>query len=197
MNSLRSEHIDHIEYQIAQSGIEDESLRIDLTDHMCCLVEEKLEMGNSYDAAYQEVMEIFKTSRLTAIKQETELLTKSNFIMKKRTVIIGIVAILTILVGSVLKANHMVGANITLLIGFAMLAFGFVLFNLLDRFKYINEGDAKLWHLAGHSGLIVFIIGVSLKVLHLPGANITLMLGAIVLAISFMMISSSKYLLKS
>ncbi len=197
MNSLRSEHIKHIEYQIAQSGIDNESLRIDLTDHMCCLLEEKLEMGNSFDAAYQEVMQVFKASRLTAIKEETEFLTKSNFIMKKRTVIIGIVAIVTIIVGAFMKVNHMMGAGVIITCGFIMLALGFVLFNLIDRFRYINEGSEKWWHLAGHVGLIAFIVGVSLKVLHQPGANVTLMTGAIVLTLSFMMISSSKHLLKS
>jgi len=196
MSLSESEYIKNIASRIEQSGIEDESLKIDLMDHICCLIEEKVTCGMAFERAFEEAMGIFKTSKLAAIKEETEFLTKSNIIMKKRTIIIGIVAVVIILAGIILKVNHMTGANITLILGWATLAFGFVLSSLFDRFQYINDTVTKWWHLIGHSGLIILIVGIALKILHQPGGNIAVGVGVIMLALGFLVISSSKNFIK-
>ena len=78
MADLTEQNIREIRLLIEARGVEMEELSIDLVDHICCMIEEKMESGLNYVSALEETMSSFGKKGIRQIQEETTfLLTKA------------------------------------------------------------------------------------------------------------------------
>ena len=54
MKRLSDEHIDFIVSQVNDSQIESKELKEDLVDHFCCIIEDNMRQGNTFEESYEK-----------------------------------------------------------------------------------------------------------------------------------------------
>ena len=75
---VTAEQVAIIKKQVEQSGIINETLRDDVLDHLCCVVEIKLSKGKNFDQALQEAMHELAPEGLIELQRETVFLLNSK-----------------------------------------------------------------------------------------------------------------------
>lgn len=178
MRTLSKLQIDLIRGDIRQSGVEMRELEDDLLDHVCCALEHEDEKL-SFEDIYQRVKETLFTEGYRKIQEETTyLLTLKYKKMKKTMNSLGIAGSLMLLIGSILKVLHLMGANETILLGGIVLVLGYLPFMLALSMKHTDSLSGKVRNISGYIGAAAIITGVVFNILHLYPAKI-LMLGGI------------------
>lgn len=84
--SLSEEQIDYILNDIKQRGVEMEKLQINLLDHVCILLEERLKEGDDFKKVYEEAIKEFFDKNLNEIEKETKSLLKNKHYYKMKKV---------------------------------------------------------------------------------------------------------------
>ncbi len=189
---LSKEQIKQIENRVRASEVEEGSLFVDIVDHMCCSIEERMDNGNSFEQALREVFEIFDRKHIEDIKIATLSLTQNKFIMKKRTTIIGGIAVATILAGVLFKQLHLMGADIVFGFGILLLCFGFFLSLMLDKVTILTNNTLKLASILGFLGVSAVILGTGLTFLRFPIAPYLIGFGSIFLVLYYLIINVVK-----
>ena len=191
MQLLDSVEIKKIEQKLAAAEISNDSLSVDLVDHICCMIEERLNLGFSLDKAEEEVFKEMGEVQLKSIDLETQRLTQNKFIMKKRTKIVGLVALSVMLAGFIFKMFHLLGAGVLWGSGILIGTFGFFLMVLLDRFSYEKNSSRKLFAIIGYIGSSGVLMGIGFALLNWPIAKYLAMGGGLLLIVYFIITSSS------
>ncbi len=185
MQLLADDQINHIEERLALASLTNTSLSIDILDHLCCMIEERLDLGWEYQKAEKEVFGQMGVLQIQAIEQETNILTQNKLIMKKRTKIIGLVALIVMTTGFTMKQLHLMGASVTWGVGVLTAVFGFALFLTIDRFSYEKTSIAKIASIIGFFGAGSFILGTGFKLLHQPGSHYMIAIGGVILLVYY------------
>jgi len=74
MYSISDQQIDFILRDLEEGGIGTESLRYDLLDHICVIIEENLQEGEDFEQFYRSAVKTFYRQELREIEEETVLL---------------------------------------------------------------------------------------------------------------------------
>ena len=74
---LSPDEVAIVRRQVDQSSISIDSLRDDVLDHLCCVVEIKIERGEIFDTALQEALRELAPDGLNEIQRETVFLLNS------------------------------------------------------------------------------------------------------------------------
>lgn len=164
MQELEANQIKHIEDRLAGASLKNTSLTIDILDHICCMIEDRLELGIEYKQAENEVFNQMGVLQIQAIEQETNILTQNKLIMKKRTKIIGLVSVTLMMAGFIMKQLHLMGAAATWGVGVLTAVFGFALFLTIDRFNYEVSSKGKVVSIIGYIGAASFLSGLGKSV---------------------------------
>lgn len=180
MVCLNEHQVSEIKGLIEDRGSTMEELTNDLLDHICCMIEEKLESEKDYNLALQETMEVFGSSGIRTIQEETTfLLTKNILAMKKTSNIIGITAAIFLLVGTFLKIYHLPGAGALYVSGGVLLSIVFLPLMLTIKLKE-KIGKLKVWlNIVGTISGILLVVSVLFKVMYWPGGSILMWTGGI------------------
>src|SRR5579863_9775777 len=111
MYCISDKQIDYILNDISARGVKMESLKQDILDHVCCIIEQNLEESGDFEAFYSETIQQFYKTELTEIEEETILLlnNKHFYTMKKVMIYSGIFSASLLSIGIVLKFLHMTG----------------------------------------------------------------------------------------
>lgn len=189
MFSLTEEQIAFIENDIKVRGITSPDLSIDLLDHICCLIENKLDEYRNFDTVYQETILLFGKNGLKEIQDETNrLLTfKHYYTMNKTMKISGYVSSLMILFGAYLKFQHWPGASVLMVFGvfFFTVLFLPLLFILKFKSSAENNRSVVLSIIAGVASLML-CFGVLFKLMHWPYAQPLTIAGAVLLIFGYL-----------
>ncbi len=122
---LQTHHIEFIRLNIIERGVTLPDLQESLLDHICCQLE--LSDSNDFESEYLKALDSFGISGLGQIQKETiYIINKNNIIMKKSMFILGYLAAVLSSTGLLFKIQHWQGASILLILGIAMLNFGFL-----------------------------------------------------------------------
>lgn len=130
-----------------------------------------------------------KTGNKSLKKVEKEtiyLLTYKSRIMKKTMYNLGISATILVLISSIFKILHLPLASILLVLGIAMLSFGFVPLFFITKYKEQDVPKNKLMHILGFIAAFALPLGVLFKIMHWPGAFVLTISGLIFLFIGFL-----------
>jgi cation transport ATPase len=165
---LTQQQVDHILHDIKERGIETEPVQQNILDHVCCIIEEKLEEDGDFESCYKETIATFFHKELREIEIETKLLLtfKNYYAMKNLTIISGAALSVFFLAGSFFKIMYWPGASVLLVLAMLILSFVFMplLFILKSR-EAININQ-KLVVAGGTIAAALYCISVLLTVTH-------------------------------
>jgi len=186
MVELTEQNISEIELLIEARGVEMKELSYDLVDHVCCMIEAKMEKGKNYTSALEESMASFGKKGIRQIQEETTFLLTKNILAMRRTMhITGITAAILLLLGSIFKIQHWAGASVMYILGAASLCFLFMPLFLSVRIKE-KVGKLKIWtNVIGMLSAITLCLGILFKIMHWPGANNLMNIGGGLLILIF------------
>lgn len=195
MQSLTLKQIQNIAADVSKSGVTFSHLHDELVDHICCMVEEDIQKGNSFDKAYAYARKVYSIKGLRKIQEDTLLLIDKKYrIMKKTMKIFGLVSLALITIGALFKIQHWLGAGIILTLGFFILGAVFMPSALWVMKKESKLKGNILIYILSIIGSLPFIFGFLFKIQHWPGAGIMLTFGFSFISILLLAILISKLL---
>lgn len=187
---LTPEQEDLIADFVDVQGVSLPALRDDLIDHLCCVIESNLNNGKPFDQVLQAAVFDLAPNGLKDIQHQTVFLLNSKRIiaMKKLMYLIGFLGAITLTAGVTLKLLNMPWAYELFSVGFLTLLLVFVPLLAFDRYKVaISKAlSERLKIILGTTAAVTTGLAGLFKLLHLQGAEVLLMLGAIVFAVGFL-----------
>ena len=174
MHKVTDEQVDFILEDIAKKGIVTEDVRYNILDHVCCILENEMPDGTNFVEFYKNTIARFYRKELQEIEEETkQLITFKYYHAMKRTAkITGLVSVLLILIGSVMKLQHLLGANILFVLGFAIFSLVFIPLNIIMKLRDDKEKYNRIVMTLGFTLTLTGTIGLLFKLMHWPYANI-------------------------
>lgn len=187
---LSDEQVEQIQQDIERSSLSIQMVKDDLLDHFCCVIENELEKGETFEDAYHQAWKQICPNGLDEIQEETIYLlnTLKRVTMKKVMYSIGLIASICISLGWLFKTLDWLGGDQLFVYGFLGLVFIFLPMLAIDRYK-ANIGRAipeKLKIVLGFSSAIITGLSVIFKLMHLQGASIMLILGMLLFSFGFL-----------
>lgn len=186
MATLNEKQVDEIFDLLVYHKLSHESLQIDLLDHICCMVEQKMESGLDYKESLSQSIQEFGLHNLQEIQEATVyLLTLKLQKMKTVASIAGIVSALLIMTGVLFKMYHFPGASILLVLGLStvcLLVFPIMAYTELQN----GEGlVSKLNAVVGYLAAILLSLATMFKIFHWPGFYVLYYTGLAMLVFVF------------
>ncbi|MGV6862622.1 MAG: GldL-related protein [Putridiphycobacter sp.] len=174
MYNISNDEIDFILNDIEKRGVVTEDVRDNILDHVCCIIESEMTASVSFETFYRNTIAKFYLKELGEIEEETQLLlTFKNYHAMKRTVkISGIISMILIVLGAILKYLHLPGAGITIVLALAFFSLVFIPLNIVLKFKDDKAEKNKLILTVGLLSASIVTLGVLFKIMHWPYANI-------------------------
>lgn len=188
MYHLSEEQINFIRADIKKRGIEMESLQEDLLDHICCMIEERLEENGDFEKFYSSIIKTFYKNELSEIETETiNLLTNKNYYtMKKAMIFSGITSAVVLSLGIILKFFHAPGSAPCIILGIFIFSIIFLPLMSVLRIKEKEKTKDKLIIALGIIPAILLSTSFAFRTQHWPGAMIVLYLGIGILLLLFL-----------
>jgi hypothetical protein len=187
---LTEQEVGHIRQVVDASGIERISLRDDIVDHLCCVLESRGHTRESFDVKLKYAILDLAPYGLKQLEHETVRLLNYNRIkaMKKLMYTTGFLGAVATTLGVMFKILHWPGADELFVVGYILLLLIFVPLSVIDRFKVILT-KALPEKLRAFTGVVAALAGGMagvFKIMHLPGADQLLITGALVFAFGFL-----------
>ena len=180
MPELSLDNIERISRDVRRQGITFSHLLEDLTDHICCDVENEMENGLTFLEAYRRVKQKMHPRRLKEIQEETLYSVDSKYrIMKNTMKISGVSGTILFGCAALFKIQHWPGAGIMLSLGALILAFVFMPSALGVLWKETHSKKRLFLFISGFLSAILFIFGILFKIQHWNGAGLILILAGI------------------
>lgn len=187
MARLSQHQVDTIYDLLLTHGVSYESLQIDLLDHICCMVEQKMDNGLEFNESLTMSTQEFGLSKLSEIQEATfHLLTLKLNKMKKAISIVAIITALSVMLGITFKIYHYLGASLLVTIGFVSAAFivfpAMMYLDLKNSSGPVQKGATISGYLAG----ILLSLATLFKFMHWPGFFMLYYSGLALLVFIFM-----------
>lgn len=179
-----------IENLVDSHGLKPRTLRDDVIDHLCCVIESESGKDESFDQLLANAIIDLAPNGLIEIQHKTFFLLNSKriILMKKLMYLIGFIGSLTFTAGVAFKLLRIPFSAELYTSGFLTLLLIFIPLLAIDRYK-VNLYKAISVKIKIISGVVAaIVIGLSglFKLIHLQGAHLLLMLGAFVFAFGFL-----------
>lgn len=187
---LNSDQEKIIQDYVDHQGLSIRTLRDDVVDHLCCVIESGLGRGQSFEQLLDKAIMDLAPNGLIEIQHKTIFLlnAKRIIIMKKLMYIIGFLGAITLTAGVTFKLLRMPFGYELFTVGFLVLLLIFIPLLAIDRYKVTLSKaiSVKLKIVLGVIAAVVTGLSGLFKVMHLQGAELLLMLGAFVFAFGFL-----------
>ena len=172
MYQITEENIDFILEDLNKRGIRTESLRLNLLDHICILIEENLEEGADFHQFYAATIKAFYQGELRELEIETNyLLYQNNLVMKKALIISGLCAAAGFIAGSIGKIFLSRLTDFFLLVGFASFVLFFLPLVLIVLLKGFRSRHDLIIYGSGTLSVILYFVCMMSKCFGLPSFN--------------------------
>jgi hypothetical protein len=187
ITDIIDDNVDRIRKDIINRGLTYESLVDDIVDHLCCMVEEEMEVGYSFEQSYDIALSSIGDERLPEIQHQTLLLLDKKFQkMKKLTYFLGLASVIIILVGTVSKYMHWPGAGIELTLGLLVLIIGFLPLYFTVSYREQTEKKSIIYPLVAYLTIAFLLIAAVFRIQHWPAARTVSNIGLAILIIGFL-----------
>ena len=189
---LTADQVEIVRRVVDTSGIETETLKDDLLDHLCCVIESEMSRGKGkeFSQLLNEAVAELAPEGLKQIQYETVFLLNSKriLIMKKLMYFVGLIGAMALTGGFTFHLLHWPGADQLFLTGFFVLVLLFIPLSAVDRYKVIlaKALSEKMRVIFGIVAALLAGSGGIFKILHLPGADQLLIGAAIVFIFGFL-----------
>jgi hypothetical protein len=187
---LTTEQVDHIRGVINQSNISIDTLRDDLLDHLCCVVEINMTKGEDFEIAFEKALHDFAPDGLEEIQHQTLFLLNSTkiIIMKKLMYTIGFIGAIALTAGVLFTLLRLPGSNQLFMVGYLTLFLIFIPLSAIDRYKVAlaKASTERTQIILGVVSAVIGGLAGLFKLMHLQGADLLLLTGALVFALGFL-----------
>ena len=178
--TLSQDQVNQVRQYVDENGIQILSLRDDVLDHLCCSVELKIEEGKTFDASLRESLNELAPDGLKKLEFETiELLESKNIFMKKFMYLIGLFTSIGMTLGVTFKLLHWAGGDE--LFNYSFIVFGLLFLPMAAYNSYTANVTRtiveKLRILFGFISPLLIGSAIVMKILHLQGADLILLVG--------------------
>ena len=187
---LSDSQLERIRADIERSTLSFQSVKDDLLDHFCCVVESKLEQGELFENAYRAAWQQICPNGLDEIQEETIYLlnTSKSVAMNKVMYSVGLIASICISIGWMMTLLRLPGGANLFNYGFLGFTMIFLPMFALDRYqasvsKVLLE---RLKIILGFASAIITGLSLLFKMMHLQGAALLLAIGVILFSIGFL-----------
>lgn len=178
MPGLTQQQIELINAQVTAEGITFSHLHDELVDHICCMTEDFMHQGLSFDEAYGKTGDIIGHKGIKKVQENTLLLIDKKYRLMKNTMkIVGWGAMALMTTGALFKIQHWPGASILLVLGFFLLGAIFTPTALWVMKKESKLKGSIFIFLIAIVGSLALIFGILFKIQHWPGAGILITFG--------------------
>ena len=189
MAELSNRELEILNREIDKQGLTYTQLQKELLDHLCCDIEAKMDEGVEFLKAYEEVQQRLENNRIQEIQEETLLLINQKYrMMKKFMYILGTIAPSLLIIGAICKLQHWPGAGVLIVLGSFLLAAVylpvFAMVSMRDTRKREKKVNKTLY-VAGVITGFIFITGVLFKIMHWPGAGVSLTVSVLLTVVVF------------
>lgn len=187
---LSEAEIDHIVDAVTREHITMVTLRDDLIDHLCCVVEHKITGGANFNDAFAEAMKELAPDGLNELQQETFFLLNNEKIiyMKKVTYLIGLLGAMCYSVGFTFRVLGWPGGFE--IANYGVMAFVFLFLPMLAvnylKFKIYKAASERWYVVLGFLSAGLMGLTTLFKMLHLQGADMLLLVSAFVFSFAFL-----------
>ncbi len=186
MPELSLYNIEQISNDVRKQEISFSHLLDELIDHVCCDVEQEMQNGIEFSEAYRRVKQKMGSRRLKEIQEETLYAVDTKYRQMKNLMKISGIAGTTMLgFASIFKIMHWPGASVLLIAGAFVLAVLFLPSALEILWKETHNSKKLFLYISAYFSGLAFIMGVLYKIMHWPGANIILTIGALITILLF------------
>lgn len=174
MYTLSDRQVDFILEDLLARGVTTDSLRYNLLDHICCIIEQELQPGEAFEPFYREVVRRFYQKELRELEAETTLLLtfKHYYAMKKVMMWSGLLTVAAFIVGSVFKILQWPGASILLVLGFAGISLLFLPLLFLLKIRETPAVRDRVILALGIVAGSLYFLAMLFHLQHWPGARI-------------------------
>lgn len=182
---------EHFVYDfVERQNISNELLKNDLIDHLFCTIELQLKKGISFNDAFDKALKQLAPNGLREIEKETIYLLNYNriIIMKRFMYFTGFLGATALTAGTTFTLLNLPFGYELFATGFLVLLLIFVPLYAFDRYKVIiaKNISQRLKIILGVVAAIITGLAGLFKVLHLQGADLLLMLGALIFTVGFL-----------
>ncbi|MEN8203964.1 MAG: hypothetical protein ABFS28_15300 [Bacteroidota bacterium] len=178
MVEISEKEIHKVSEDMDRLGLTYTWLKNELLDHICCNVENYMRDGLTFNEAYLKVKREIGSRRIMQVQDATVYLINQKYRrMKRLMLVLGISTSVIILLGTVFKMLHWPGSGILLTLGIVSLSLVFIPLFVMVRIRDTRERKKIINRSLLITGLmtgILFSLGSLLKIMHWPGANVTL-----------------------
>ncbi len=180
-------HVDRIRSDIIGHGLTYEPLIDDITDHICCMVEEEMRSGKSFELSYSGIIDIIGDNQLGKIQHDTLLLLDKKFQqMKKLTYFTGLSSTIIVLFGAISKHMHWPGAGIELSLGLLLIVLVFLPLYFIVTYREQTEKKSVVYPVTGYFTVALLLVAAVFRIQHWPGADTVVKIALAVLIIGFL-----------
>jgi hypothetical protein len=186
---LTQDQISLLRTTIAQS-VNHKNLQEDLLDHVCCVVESKMDSGKPFALSVTEAIHELAPDGFGELQAETEhFLMEKTIPFKKIIFTLGLVSTISFTMGLMMKLLHMPGGE--QLINYGFLAFALLFLPGLILYRVKSDRSVcryeKLKWISAFASAVVTILAVFLKMnLNLDASGLSLMIGASIFSFGFL-----------
>ena len=173
MNMLTGEQRNLIRNFLKGQGLTFDPLLDEMVDHMASDIEERMERGIAFDEALQNTKREIPEHHLQTIQLETMETINKRFTISKA---LSFLALGLMFFGTMFKILHYPGAEELLLLSFVAIAGG-LLSTTLSGIYVHKEKKGAFRVLSIVTGALLLMVAYSFKFMHLPGADVFVVLG--------------------
>lgn len=170
MATLNENQVDRIFDLLVDHKLTYEALQVDLLDHICCMVEQKMDNGLDFGQSLTLSTQEFGLQNIPQIQEATiYLLTQKLQKMKKIASLLGIISALLVMGGVFFKINHWIGASIMLVLGLSII--GIIVFPMMGFTDLLKGSNAtvKTSVISGYLAGMLLSLATLFKIMHWPG----------------------------
>jgi hypothetical protein len=195
MHELNTKEIEQISLDIEQQGLTYTPLQNELLDHICCQVERLMEKGLTFNVAYRKVKSDMGKRRIRQIQHETLILISKKYRRMKRTMYaFGVAAPIFLMAGIAFKIFNWPGAGIIISLALLITSLVFLPLFAMVRIRDTRQQDEPVpmgLYITGMIAGMLSVLGALLKIQHMAGSGVMLILGLSTLALVFLPIYAS------
>jgi len=176
MYTITDKNIDFILEDLSKRGIVTESLRLNLLDHVCIIIEENLEENGDFGEFYYRTIQTFYEIELYELEKQTNyyLLYQNNPIMKKVMIISGVFSAAGFIGGSIGKIVLSRFTDFLLLSGFISFVLVFLPLVFIVLLRELKSKKDLIIYGSGTLSLILYFACMLTKCLGVPASNLHL-----------------------
>lgn len=187
---LTEEQESLVQERVLSENFHLKELADDLIDHLCCYLEQEGKEDQDFERQLEKAIETLAPEGLISLEKRTLLLLNPTkiLIMKRFLFTFGLLSSIAITLGVLFKLMSWPAANMLIFGGSLTFLFIFLPFWTLDRFKFkmLSKGYDRWRLISGLSAGISFGLSLVFKTMHLMGANVLLVLSALIFALFFL-----------